>query len=65
MVYRHSSSGTIDHLVTQAEGRPNYFFGGHVLSCKKCNQGRNNVDLEEKKQMREGFIRLTFAADSL
>lgn len=54
-----SNEGTIDHLKTKNMGRRNYYDGGHVLACRKCNEDRNVKERTELKQF-FGLIRLRF-----
>ncbi len=54
-------SGTIDHLKTMTMGRRNYYDGGHVLACRKCNGTRNSDDLKGPKRVaRKIRIKLNF-----
>lgn len=40
---------TVDHLKTIVMGRANYWDGGHVLSCAKCNWTRSINETKEEK----------------
>lgn len=43
---RRPDQATVDHLKTKRQGRKDYWEGGHVLSCYRCNHKRNNVEMK-------------------
>jgi 5-methylcytosine-specific restriction endonuclease McrA len=53
-----AKEGTIDHLKTIRMGRKNYYDGGHVLACRKCNGDRNTRETKDKNETWK--IRLKF-----
>lgn len=59
---RTKTQGTIDHLKTMRMGRKNYYDGGHVLACRKCNGDRNSIECKElnPRKKKPGTIRLSF-----
>ena len=52
---------TIDHLKTKLEGRENYFDGGHVLACAKCNSQRENNPSINDRNIAVNYSSLLFS----
>jgi len=44
-----ATCATVDHLKSMLQGRKDYFDGGHVVSCVRCNQWRNTAELINTK----------------